>query len=69
MPLHFTSPHCPDVIEVRSAPGTPVRGCVRIEDGAFHLFALAEGHLRFLASFASLAAAKAQAEVVWGQTP
>ncbi|MDF1556464.1 MAG: hypothetical protein P1P84_25620 [Deferrisomatales bacterium] len=65
MPLHFSSPHCRDVIEIRSREGTPAVGCIRIEAGQYRLFEVKAEGLDLLGSFATLEEAKTWAERVW----
>ena len=68
MPLHFSSPHCRDVIEIRTAPGSPAVGCIRIEAGQYRLFGVKGEKLELLALFGALGEAKTWAERPWSRS-
>jgi len=65
MPLHFSSPHCRDVIEIRTAKGTPAVGCIRIVRGQCRLFEVKGDKLELVGLFGAVGEAKTWAERVW----
>ncbi len=54
------------MIEIRTAPGTPAVGCIRIEAGQYRLFEVKGKQLELLGLFGALGEAKTWAERVWG---
>lgn len=65
MSLHFSSPHCRDVIEIRRRKGTPAVGCIRMVPGQYRLFEVKGSELELVGLFGALGEAKTWAERVW----
>lgn len=55
MPQHFSSPHCTDVIEIRTLKDTPGVGCIRIVPGQYQLLEVKGAGLELVGLFGTLA--------------